>query len=1030
MLTFRFTGADGCMMENETLTSGMIGKKVKLEFSSEWSELRKTAVFMAGTVIRDVLDVTDEVEIPAEVLAVPLKQLYVGVYGVSADGTVTPTIRAQGPMIEPGTDPSGDEGTKPELPVWTQILASIGELKNLNTADKNNLVAAINEAAASGGGKPDQEQIHAIISEALEKAKAGGEFDGAPGENGKSAYQYALDGGYTGTEEAFAAKLAAENGTPDAVQYTPQSLTPEQQAQARENIGAVTTADVVGALSGGADLVADVNWEPGYFYWTGGNATESNDYFGYNYRIVGTIPVTPGATLKYTLRLPYPRDASTGLTGYHTGATVAFGEYDSSNAWIQRTMHNPINGTISDGYERFNGQYTVPDNVYYLRIYITTFKENPKDIFAVYVGDRSGGMRILPEATAANDGKIPVVSGSQYVLVDMPDNEGAADAPKIVGTAVGDKAMEFSTLMNGTGDVESFVFFADPHFMNSIDNEAQMRSYLDVLKLHYDATPTSFVIGGGDWYGNSDTYDSACFKMGYIDGWMRRLFGERYYPALGNHDTNQQGRDETGGTWTGILPKETVRNLWFREYGDTYYAFDGGNTRFYVLDTWKEGTDAAYYWEQIAWLGEKLKTDNADNVALIMHIGYSPSGDSYAVNTLVSNALSMCEAFNKATSITLNGVTYDFSGCTGKVRFAMSGHIHVDYATIVKGIPLIATTHMRDGNTPTFDMCLADYGSNKLSLIRVGTGENRQFTMGPDGAILDGTEDNIVLLLGMNITGYYLYNNVKFRSLYVGRVQPDGVSALGWSSASTGEYPYPEQYYPIEIPDGATRVVVTCPDSVKWAVHSWDAANAKTDSGWLTNGNGAYEFPAESKVLLVLFNDNNAADMSADTYDSSSFSLTFDSSTEDDTPEEVPTLPVTFRVEEPIVFLSQCNHSGGTIDYYNRPTRALIATTENTGAVFGATSGTTTDTTHYALALPDGASAVTVYCPDELEWAFDTVNEAGVKVGGLGAWFGNGESGTIPVTATGKWYLIKFHKKDESAFAADYDYSGISWTFS
>ena len=39
--------------------------------------------------------------------------------------------------------------------------------------------------------------------------------DGQDGADGKSAYQYAVDGGYTGTEEAFAAKLAAEIPTVD-----------------------------------------------------------------------------------------------------------------------------------------------------------------------------------------------------------------------------------------------------------------------------------------------------------------------------------------------------------------------------------------------------------------------------------------------------------------------------------------------------------------------------------------------------------------------------------------------------------------------------------------------------------------------------------------------------------------------------------------------------------------------------------------------------------------------------------------------
>ena len=45
--------------------------------------------------------------------------------------------------------------------------------------------------------------------------------DGQPGADGKSAYQYAVEGGYTGTEEAFAAKLAKEKfANPNALTFT------------------------------------------------------------------------------------------------------------------------------------------------------------------------------------------------------------------------------------------------------------------------------------------------------------------------------------------------------------------------------------------------------------------------------------------------------------------------------------------------------------------------------------------------------------------------------------------------------------------------------------------------------------------------------------------------------------------------------------------------------------------------------------------------------------------------------------------
>lgn len=56
-------------------------------------------------------------------------------------------------------------------------------------------------------GKLDANKLPEAINEALAQAKESGEFDG---EGGKTAYEYAQDGGYTGTEAEFAAKLAAE----------------------------------------------------------------------------------------------------------------------------------------------------------------------------------------------------------------------------------------------------------------------------------------------------------------------------------------------------------------------------------------------------------------------------------------------------------------------------------------------------------------------------------------------------------------------------------------------------------------------------------------------------------------------------------------------------------------------------------------------------------------------------------------------------------------------------------------------------
>ena len=89
---------------------------------------------------------------------------------------------------------------------------------------------AVGDALAEKQSKGDyltQDNLQSATNAALAQAKASGEFDGADGAtgatgaDGKSAYQYAQDGGYTGTETEFAEKLAQEQLTGTTDELTP-----------------------------------------------------------------------------------------------------------------------------------------------------------------------------------------------------------------------------------------------------------------------------------------------------------------------------------------------------------------------------------------------------------------------------------------------------------------------------------------------------------------------------------------------------------------------------------------------------------------------------------------------------------------------------------------------------------------------------------------------------------------------------------------------------------------------------------------
>ena len=150
MLTFTFTGVSGSMTEQERLTSGMVGKQVRIVLSEDWEGLDCTLVFTAGDLCRTVPLTGSTATIPEDILRYPFRKLLVGVYGTNNDNTlVIPTVLAEGPFVELGANPYADP-VAVALPVWQTLQNQIGTLAQLTTGAKQDLVSAINEIAGNG----------------------------------------------------------------------------------------------------------------------------------------------------------------------------------------------------------------------------------------------------------------------------------------------------------------------------------------------------------------------------------------------------------------------------------------------------------------------------------------------------------------------------------------------------------------------------------------------------------------------------------------------------------------------------------------------------------------------------------------------------------------------------------------------------------------------------------------------------------------------------------------------------------------
>lgn len=310
----------------------------------------------------------------------------------------------------------------------------------------------------------------------------------------------------------------------------------------------------------------------------------------------------------------------------------------------------------------------------------------------------------------------------------------------------------YSSLFNGdeinnvvtVNRCEAFLWFTDPHLFTAhtdIGSEPMMEEYVSQIQKYYNSTPTSFVLCGGDWLGNSDVPEMACYKMGYIDGIRRSMF-DKLYMLVGNHDTNYQGKkDANSERYTTRLSRVAIRNLWYRDTGRAYYDFNGVNTHFYCFDTGIENQaltyDNNYGYEQAAWFAENLTKERFAHVAIAVHI-YSyrtiPTGAvPDDVQPLTRLLLQISSAYNRRSEISVNGKNYNFADATGRVEFMLAGHSHADYTLVDSGIPIIATLDCGNNQSYkadcSFDLVFVDYDNRKIKCIRAGVGEDREINL-------------------------------------------------------------------------------------------------------------------------------------------------------------------------------------------------------------------------------------------------------------------------------------------------------------
>ena len=173
----------------ENFVSYNEGYKIIFDFDREWDSIEnKTARFIFGENYIDYPFNGNEVEIP---LIKNADTLEIGVYSDNLYTTTAVKFKVL-------------KSIKDEEKIEILVPEAYPEIEELDDEDLIRVYDKSEEKIGISPLKKLFDKMGVAIDDALTQAKESGEFDG------KSAYSYAVDGGYTGTEAEFAAKLAAE----------------------------------------------------------------------------------------------------------------------------------------------------------------------------------------------------------------------------------------------------------------------------------------------------------------------------------------------------------------------------------------------------------------------------------------------------------------------------------------------------------------------------------------------------------------------------------------------------------------------------------------------------------------------------------------------------------------------------------------------------------------------------------------------------------------------------------------------------
>lgn len=228
------------------------------------------------------------------------------------------------------------------------------------------------------------------------------------------------------------------------------------------------------------------------------------------------------------------------------------------------------------------------------------------------------------------------------------------------------------------GNHEKIMFFTDPHLCEGSSWFTEFANYKPQLKKAHEAFGADVVICGGDWLGNSDTAETARAKMVFANAQMRSIFGDKFLPVIGNHDTNYQG--------SATLSRAELAGIWGIPGGKCYYEHETEKAVYFIFDTWTDrnldSAEATAYWaEQIAWFVGRInaRKDAAvrKNAVIVMHQYWVEGSTMHPLATYLETPIAEAGRYStNFPNIDGTSLRVEKGAGTPVCAIILAGHLH------------------------------------------------------------------------------------------------------------------------------------------------------------------------------------------------------------------------------------------------------------------------------------------------------------------------------------------------------------------